>query len=243
MLRPSHFSSECAATHSEEKYDGYRILAYKQGRRVRLISRRGRDWTQEFRDVAKAVAQAPARTAILDGEVVVFDRRLVSRFELLRDRAGPLIYPVFDCLYLDGCDLRREALSERRRLLEGVVEGVDRLIPARRLAADGLAAYRQVLRAGYEGMVAKDEAAPYAAGRSARWIKVKPRQEAALVICGFRGETSRFEVCFSAPTTVTNCTTSAGWNGASRRPCATPSSRPSRSSRGVRNSLSMSTGR
>ncbi len=177
----------------EEKYDGYRIMAYKDAGRVRLISRRGREWTTEFQDVAEAVARVSARTVILDGEVVVFDKRLVSRFELLRDRADPLIYPVFDCLHLDGRDLRREPLRERRRLLEDLVAGVDRLIPARRLAEDGLAAYRQVLRLGYEGMVAKDEAAPYTAGRSKRWIKVKPRQEARLVIGGFRGEAMRFE--------------------------------------------------
>jgi hypothetical protein len=81
----------------EEKYDGYRILAYKDGAQVRLVSRRGRDWTRDFAPIADAVAALPARPLILDGEVIVFDRQFVSRFELLRRRTGPLIYAVFDC--------------------------------------------------------------------------------------------------------------------------------------------------
>jgi bifunctional non-homologous end joining protein LigD len=72
----------------EEKYDGYRILAYKHGERVQLLSRHGRDWTEDFREIATAVAMTPVETLILDGEVVIFDRQLVSRFELLRRREG-----------------------------------------------------------------------------------------------------------------------------------------------------------
>ena len=62
----------------EEKYDGYRILAYKEEKRVTLLSRNGKDRTESFADVAKAVATLRDRTLLLDGEAVAFDRRLVS---------------------------------------------------------------------------------------------------------------------------------------------------------------------
>src|SRR5207249_10641816 len=71
----------------EEKYDGYRILAYKEGRRVTLLTRNMKDRTDEFADVAAAVAMLRAPTLLLDGEVVIFDRRGISRFQLLQRRS------------------------------------------------------------------------------------------------------------------------------------------------------------
>src|SRR5207302_7029652 len=68
----------------EEKYDGYRILAYKEGKNVTLLSRNDNDRTAAFADVAGAVAKLPARTLLLDGEVVAFDRNRISRFQLLQ---------------------------------------------------------------------------------------------------------------------------------------------------------------
>jgi bifunctional non-homologous end joining protein LigD len=82
-----------------------------------------------------------------------------------------------DCLYLDGRDLRALPLRERRTELEAVVENDHNLIfPARRLAANGLQAWSQMLEAGYEGMVANDDASPYVGGRTLKWLKVKVPQ-------------------------------------------------------------------
>src|SRR6185295_15774611 len=86
----------------EEKYDGYRILAYKEGKKVTLLSRNAKDRTDSFREVAHAVASLPARTLLLDGEAVAFDRRLVSRFQLLQQGEVPTVFAVFDCLYRNG---------------------------------------------------------------------------------------------------------------------------------------------
>src|SRR5512132_140329 len=72
----------------EEKIDGWRMLAYKDGRTVRLESRNGKDHTRRFPDLAAAVAALPGRTLVLDGEVAIFDRQLRSRFDWLRD-PGP----------------------------------------------------------------------------------------------------------------------------------------------------------
>jgi bifunctional non-homologous end joining protein LigD len=75
---------------SWEKVDGWRMLAYKDGERVRLVSRNGRDHTRRFADLAVAVAKLSARTLVLDGEVAIFDQQLRSRFDWLRepDRCG-----------------------------------------------------------------------------------------------------------------------------------------------------------
>ena len=179
----------------EEKYDGYRILAYKEGGRVRLVSRNAKDRTGTYGDVADAVRALPSRTLLLDGEVVAFDRRGVSRFQLLQQgQIGPA-YAVFDCLYANGRDLRREPLATRRRMLESALTDRAPLRLARRLAGDGLAAYRLAKRRGLEGLIAKDADAPYVEGRSGKWLKVKVRQEEELVIGGYTapsGARSRF---------------------------------------------------
>ncbi len=93
----------------EEKVDGYRMVAYKDGASVRLISRQGKEFTQCFPELAKAVATLGAESVILDTELAVFDRQLISRFEWLRaqpkdDVATPPMLMAFDLLELDGVD-------------------------------------------------------------------------------------------------------------------------------------------
>jgi len=169
----------------EEKYDGYRLLAYKEGARVTLLSRNQKERTASFPDIAAAVARLPARSACLDGEAVAFDAKLVSRFQLLQQGNVPTLYGVFDCVWLDGRDLRPEALPARRAALERVVDGSERLFASRRLAANGLKAYAQAKRKGYEGLIGKDPASPYVEARTTRWLKVKVIEEEELVIGGY----------------------------------------------------------
>jgi bifunctional non-homologous end joining protein LigD len=147
----------------EEKYDGWRLLAYKDGREVRLVSRSGYDLTGRFPELGAAVGALPARTLVFDGEAAVFDTELVSRFEWLRgqpkgETATPALYMVFDCLYARGKDLRERPLGIRRHVLEGEADGQRLILPARRLADEGLTAWSEVLERGYEGLVGKDEA-------------------------------------------------------------------------------------
>ncbi|HKX01098.1 MAG TPA: hypothetical protein VJX71_01255 [Methylomirabilota bacterium] len=108
----------------------------------------------------------------------MFDQQLVSRFEWLRARpkedvATPPMLLVFDLLELDGQDLRPRPLRERRQALEHVLSGERLILPARHLSADGFEAWKEVLRANYEGLVAKDPESPYVPGRSLKWLKVK----------------------------------------------------------------------
>jgi bifunctional non-homologous end joining protein LigD len=101
------------------------MVARKVGNRVRLTSRNGLDHTKRFPELAKAVEGLDAPSLVLDGEIAIFDRQLVSRFERLRTRpkhdvATPPIYMVFDLPELDGEDLRPRPLRERReRILFG----------------------------------------------------------------------------------------------------------------------------
>jgi bifunctional non-homologous end joining protein LigD len=170
----------------EEKYDGYRVLAYKEGERVTLLSRNGNDRTATFAAAAAAVGRLRDRTLLLDGEVVAFDRKKVSRFQLLQRGDVTQAYAVCDCLYRSGRDLRRRPQAERREELSSVL-GRDSaaMFLSRRLAKNGLAAYRIAERRGFEGLVAKDESAPYEEGRSRRWLKVKVHQEEEFVVGGF----------------------------------------------------------
>ncbi len=162
----------------EEKYDGRRMVAYKHGRQVRLLSRRGRDHTARFSKLVGAIAKVAPTTLILDGEVVRFDEVLVSRYKWRGRRATdrlaiPTLYMAFDCLYAAGRDLRTLELRARRDYLEDVLHGQHVLFPARRLAPHGLMAWAEVLERGYEGLVAKDPASPYVGGRTLAWLKVK----------------------------------------------------------------------
>jgi bifunctional non-homologous end joining protein LigD len=183
----------------EEKYDGYRILAYKEGSRVRLYSRNAIDRTDRFFDVAAAMSSLRPSTLLLDGEVSVFDREGVSRFQLLQNLGtGKSVFAVFDCLYKDGQDLRRRPLSERRVALEqslapnklasktrSKASQNKLIVPSSRLASDGLEAYRLAIQRKFEGLVAKDLSSPYVEGRSNFWLKVKVHQEDEFVIGGF----------------------------------------------------------
>lgn len=173
----------------EEKYDGIRLIALKDGRRVRLLTRNDKDRTADFPAAAAAVAALPAPTLVLDGEVVVFDAEGVSRFGLLQRRAegaSPSIYVVFDCLHAGGRDLMPLPLVERRRALEAEVREGPALRLARRLADDGLRAFAEARRRGLEGVIGKAPAAPYVPGvRSPAWCKVKVRAEDEFVIGGF----------------------------------------------------------
>jgi bifunctional non-homologous end joining protein LigD len=175
----------------EEKLDGWRMVAYKDGPRVRLVSRTGVDHTARFPGIAAAVAGLLAPQLVLDGEVCVFDDQLVSQFHLLgwggADETSiqtPPVFMVFDCLHERGRDLRPLPLDERRAVLEDEIMGRDLIYPARRLPDHGLEAWTMVKQQGWEGLVAKDPATPYSEGSTWRWLKVKVRHEGQFIVGG-----------------------------------------------------------
>lgn len=169
----------------EEKYDGYRLLAYKEGSKVTLLSRNDHNRTERFSGIAAALAKSAAKTLALDGEAVAFDKRGLSRFQLLQQNTAAATFAVFDCLYQNGRDLRREPLATRRQMMEAAIRGIDGVQASRRLASDGLAAFRQAQKRGFEGIVGKDASSIYVEGRSRAWLKVKVHQEEEFVIGGY----------------------------------------------------------
>lgn len=117
---------------------------------------------------------------MLDGEIAIYDEQLRSRFGWLREPdptavASPPLFMAFDLLYQDRRDLTIRPLRGRRARLEDVVAGSDLVFAVRRLARDGLEAWRQVVERGYEGYVGKDERSTYGGGATKSWLKVKQR--------------------------------------------------------------------
>jgi len=165
----------------EEKYDGYRAVAYKDGTRVRIISRNLKDLTRQFEQVAEAVAKLRAPRLVLDGEIAVFDERLVSHLGYIRGARSegeiltPPVLVAFDCLFARGKSLLREPLRRRRAVLEKELAGAEGpVLVARRLAPDGFEAWKEVKAHGWEGLIAKDPASLYEPGaRTRSWVKVK----------------------------------------------------------------------
>ena len=166
----------------EEKYDGYRVVAYKNGAHVQLVSRNLKDLTRAFEETAEAVARLRAPTLILDGELAVFDENLVSHLGYLRSSQAnreklltPPFLVAFDCLYARGKELFREPLQRRRAVLEKELARAEGpVLVARRLASNGFEAWNEVKSHGWEGLIAKEPGSIYEPGaRTRSWIKVK----------------------------------------------------------------------
>ena len=174
----------------EQKYDGWRLLAVKVEGQVQLLSRSGKDHTRRLKDLAEAVAALPAERIILDGELVVFDGEHRSRWEWLRGAppdtlATPPMLMAFDVLQIGEHDIRSRPLNARRAVLEEAIAPARMILPARRLASNGLVAWREVEQMAAEGLVAKDESSPYVGGRSLSWRKVLRPESRAKVAARF----------------------------------------------------------
>ncbi|WP_237758218.1 DNA ligase D, partial [Anaeromyxobacter sp. PSR-1] len=174
----------------ETKYDGYRIGCALEGGRATLWSRRGNDWTAQFPEVARAAEALPARSALLDGEVAAVLPGGRTSFQALQQAFSggrrSLAYFVFDLLWLDGEDLSRRPLLERKdalRRLLGARGEVLRYAP--HVDAPGAEVLREACRLGLEGIVSKRADAPYRPGRNATWTKAKCLARQELVIGGF----------------------------------------------------------
>ncbi len=176
---------------NEEKYDGFRALAFRKGVKVGLWSRNLRDITADYPEIAHALGSLSSADFVLDGEIVVFDSRGVSRFQLLQRRAMDTnvqsLFAVFDCLEMDGREILRRPLTERRTALEAIVpKGHPLLRRSRRLSLNGEIAYQTARKRGWEGIIAKDDSSFYEPGRRSRsWLKIKCRKESEFVIGGF----------------------------------------------------------
>lgn len=177
----------------ERKLDGARIQVHRDGDRVALFTRNLREVTDGLHEVVRAVLEFDARSFILDGEVLLIGPEGSPRqFQDSMSRFGseqtgtrlPLTAFFFDCLHLDGTDLIDARLEERRRSLTSVVPAgsvVGSLQTDDPRKADRF--FDEAVAAGYEGVVVKDPAQPYEAGRrGSGWLKVKPTHTLDLVV-------------------------------------------------------------
>ncbi|HUG53293.1 MAG TPA: non-homologous end-joining DNA ligase, partial [Vicinamibacteria bacterium] len=177
----------------EMKFDGYRILARVEDGRASLLSRNGKDWTAHFPTVAAAVEGLPVRNVLLDGEVAVVLSSGTTSFQALQNaltakEQGQLVYFLFDLLHLEGWSLAGARLEERKTLLKDVLGPARPGSPLRysdHVIGSGRQFYDQACTLGVEGIVSKRRDAPYEAGRSRTWLKVKCLLRQEFVIGGY----------------------------------------------------------
>ena len=180
----------------ERKFDGERCVARKAGKDVRLESRTGKDLTSTYPEVRASVAAQDPRDLLLDGEVVSYDGDQTS-FARLQQRLGltspspehvaryPVVYCVFDILEVDGEKLTDRPLIERRKLLTKKIRSSSALQPTEAWRDDSQQRFIAACRSGWEGLIAKRIDAPYAAGRSKDWLKLKCVWEQEFVVGGY----------------------------------------------------------
>jgi ATP-dependent DNA ligase len=151
-------------------------MARKDAAGVRLITRAGNDFSSRFPFIAMAVGKLPVRSCLIDGEAIVCDENGLAVFDLIR-RHGALasaVHCAFDLLELNGRDLRREPIEERKRLLAKLLKGQHvSIVLNEHFTDDGASVYRAACQLGCEGIVSKRLGSLYRAGRSKHWAKVK----------------------------------------------------------------------
>jgi bifunctional non-homologous end joining protein LigD len=162
----------------EIKHDGFRILARHNAAGIRLITRHGKDFTSRFPLVASALASLPARSCVIDGEAIVCDENGLAVFELIRGHGSKksAILCAFALLELDGRDLRRRPIEERKGLLAKLLQDSDSdlsIVLNKHYEEDGAIVFREACRLGCEGIVSKRLGSTYRRGRSPLWLKVK----------------------------------------------------------------------
>lgn len=172
----------------EIKFDGYRVQVHLANEAVTIYTRRGYDWTKRFRKVADDAWHIKARSAIIDGEVVVPAADGTTDFSVLQNElkgnSSKLVLVAFDLLYLNGRDLRREPLVQRKAELKKIVSGTDVQL-SENFELDGREIFAHACKVGLEGIVSKVRDSVYTSGRGNNWVKTTCAQRETLTIAGF----------------------------------------------------------
>ena len=161
----------------EIKHDGFRVIARKDGKRVRLYSRPGNDLTERFPLIVEALSRLRSRSCIIDGEAVACGDDGISSFDRIRYRRhDPTVFLyAFDLIELNGDDLRRDPLDVRKATLASLLA---RTAPGIRFndhmeEVDGPTVFQHACKLGLEGIVSKRKGSPYRSGRTPDWLKSK----------------------------------------------------------------------
>jgi bifunctional non-homologous end joining protein LigD len=182
----------------EIKWDGYRAVSFIQNGKVRLISRNQNDLTGEFPELRDLPGSIRAENAVLDGEIVALDEQGRASFSLMQQRTGirkggrrtsarpelRVVYYIFDLIYLDGYDLHRVALEERKRILSQIISPGE-LVRYSDHFPQGLALFEVARGKNLEGILAKKRASHYEERRNREWLKIKVTQTIDCVIGGY----------------------------------------------------------
>ena len=179
----------------ELKFDGYRMLCHLSRGQARFLSRNGKDWTEKFPGLLEALKNFPAANAILDGEIVILDKEGRSSFQKLqqamKSSSSPFIFEIFDLVYLDGFNITRTPLRERKALLQELLTS-DKLQGTRRqlrysdhVEGNGPQFFKQACEHGIEGVVSKLADSAYESTRNRNWLKTKCIKRQEFVIAGY----------------------------------------------------------
>jgi bifunctional non-homologous end joining protein LigD len=172
----------------ETKWDGFRMIACIQDGKVTLYSRNGKIVSGRYLPVAQALEKLQ-RSAVLDGELVALDAKGISRFQLLQNALrseAKLLYCIFDMMFLEGEDLRRLPLLERKSRLRSVLPKDPRLAFSEHYAEHGIELFKAAEKEGLEGIMAKRASSSYRSGeRTTDWLKIKTAHRQEAVIVGF----------------------------------------------------------
>jgi bifunctional non-homologous end joining protein LigD len=183
----------------EIKWDGYRTLCFVDGAMLRLQSSNRLDVTRKYPELSGLPGAVDASTAILDGELVVFDADGRPTFELMQRHETAVVFQAFDVLSIDGHDVIAEPYERRRELLAGVLANGDCwTVPGHRIGG-GRDLVAAATERDLEGVMAKRLGSPYQPGkRTPNWRKVKIRREVDVVVGGYTGGTGTRASSFGA---------------------------------------------
>ncbi len=175
----------------EVKWDGYRILATIAAGDVRLWSRNGLAWNDRLPDIVQSLESLGLQSARLDGELIALDAHGRSDFNGLQKTLSgeaqlPLVYMLFDLPYLEGSDLSRVPLLERKQLLHKLLEHAPRhLAFSTHAIGDGAGAFQMATDQQLEGIICKRVNSPYRAGRGDDWLKIKRLESDEFAVVGY----------------------------------------------------------
>ncbi len=172
----------------EIKWDGYRILAYLNGKSVNLISRNQKDFGESFAEIRDILTTYKLRL-VLDGEMVVLDENGKSDFQQLQQYQktgqGNLVYYIFDLLWINGYDLRQLPLQTRKALLARVLPTSEKIRISDYIQTEGKRFFEAAQKQKLEGIMAKKLDSPYTSNRSRTWLKIKNQHRQEAVISGY----------------------------------------------------------
>lgn len=183
----------------EIKWDGVRAICFIKDQAIRILSRTGQSCERQYPELSVVPHYVQADSAVIDGEIAVLDEKGVPSFALLQprisnadpnavahlSRSRPVTLFAFDLLYLDGYDLRKVALIERKRLLQSILKPCPVMRFSEHFVNKGQEILEAARQTGLEGIMAKCAASEYESKRSRNWLKIKIVNQQEFVICGY----------------------------------------------------------